>query len=64
MIMSKKYKKFKEISNYAPKVFDYAIPLGIIEKNPFEHVTYPKIIKETREPIILSTDKLIRQLNL
>lgn len=60
--MSKEYKKFKEIASYTKQVFNYAIILGIIDRNPFEYITYPKVERETKETVVLTKDELLEQL--
>ena len=40
-LWARKLKKFRQICAYASKVFDYAISIGILEKNPMKLVTMP-----------------------
>lgn len=47
-VWADKLQVYKVVLQYAYKVADYAITLGIMEKNPFERVTRPKA-KRTRD---------------
>ncbi|WP_086350201.1 site-specific integrase [Candidatus Enterococcus clewellii] len=47
-VWADKLQVYKVVLQYAYKIADYAITLGIMEKNPFERVTRPKA-KRTRD---------------
>ncbi|WP_035053451.1 tyrosine-type recombinase/integrase [Carnobacterium pleistocenium] len=50
----KSVQKFKAISNYASRVFDYAITIGILEKNPVKKISMPTKKVNVQEDKILN----------
>ena len=60
----KNYTSGKEIFNRASAVMNYAIKIGIIEKNPFEYVELPKFKKYKKHETYLEVEDINKLLNI